>query len=145
WSGYAATDGGYTGVRATWILPEPSLRSPPGMDAAWVGIGGMKTRDLIQAGTQRIVLGNGATQQEAWVELLPGASETVPLTLGSGDTVRVSIEQQGSGRWLIVITNVTSGQTYQVTKRYASSLSSVEWIEEAPSSARGRTLPLDNF
>lgn len=145
WSGYAATEGGYTGVTATWTVPDIGLASPVGMDAAWVGIGGVRTPDLIQAGTQRTVLQNGATQQEAWIELLPRASETVALTLNPSDTIRVSIDQQGPETWLIVFTNLTSGQTFQATKRYASSLSSAEWVEEAPSASRRRTLPLDNF
>jgi hypothetical protein len=145
WSGYAATEGGYTGVRATWTVPDIGLSSPAGIDAAWVGIGGMRSQDLIQAGTQRTILQNGATQTEAWVELLPRTSETVPLTVDPGDTIRVSIDQQGPETWLIAFTNITSGRTYEVTKRYASSLSSVEWIEEAPSAGRRGTLPLDNF
>jgi len=145
WAGYAATEGGYTSVSATWSMPEIGLASPPGIDAAWVGIGGVRSHDLIQAGTLRTVLDNGATQQEAWVELLPRGSETVPLNLGPSDLIRVSIDQQGPETWLIAFTNLTSGQTYQVTKRYASSLSSAEWIEEAPSAGRRRTLPLDNF
>jgi peptidase A4-like protein len=145
WAGYAATEGDYTSVSATWNVPDIGLASPAGIDAAWVGIGGVRSRDLIQAGTERTVLDNGATQQEAWVELLPRPSETVPLKLGPGDSIRVSIDQQGPETWLIAFTNVTSGQTYQVTKRYASSLSSAEWVEEAPSAGRRRTLPLDNF
>jgi hypothetical protein len=145
WSGYAATEGGYTGVSATWTASDVASGSPAGVDAAWVGIGGVKSRDLIQAGTQRVVLGNGATRHEAWVELLPGASEKVPLTVRPGDAIRVSISQQEPKLWLIAFTNISSGQTYQVTKRYASSLSSAEWIEEVPSSGRGRTLPLNNF
>jgi hypothetical protein len=32
-----------------------------------------------------------------------------------------------------------------VTEHYKSSLSSVEWIQEAPSAARGQQIPLDNF
>jgi hypothetical protein len=145
WSGYAATEGGYTGVRATWTVPDIGLSSPAGIDAAWVGIGGMRSQDLIQAGTQRTILPNGATQTEAWVELLPRASETVPLTVDPGDTIRVSIDQQGPETWLIAFTNITRGKTYEVIKRYASSLSSAEWIEEAPSAGRRGTLPLDNF
>ncbi len=145
WSGYAATEGRYTAVRATWTVPDIGLGSPAGVDAAWVGIGGVRSPDLIQAGTQRTVLQNGSTQQEAWVELLPRAPETVPLPVGAGDTISVSIDQQGPEMWLIAFTNSTSGNTYQLSKHYASSLSSVEWVEEAPSAGRRRTLPLDNF
>jgi Peptidase A4 family len=145
WAGYAATEGNYTGVSGTWTLPDAASGSPAGMDAAWIGIGGMRSRDLIQAGTQRTVQG-GRTQHEAWIELLPKAPETVPLTVRAGDTVRVSIGQQGPDVWLIALTNVSSGQTYQSTRRYVSSGSSVEWIEEAASAGRrNRTLPLDDF
>jgi hypothetical protein len=146
WAGYAATEGGYTGVAATWTVPDRTPGSSAGVNAAWVGIGGVRSRDLIQAGTQHTVQNNGATQQEAWVELLPGASETVPLTIRPGDTVRVSIDQQARDTWLIAFNNLTSGRTYQVTRHYASSLSSAEWIEEAPSAGRrARPLPLDDF
>jgi hypothetical protein len=145
WSGYAATEGNYTSVRATWAVPEIGLASPAGIDAAWVGIGGVRSRDLIQAGSQRTVLANGSSQDEAWLELLPAAPETVPFRVGPGNTIRVSIDQQGPETWLIAFANVTSGQTYQVTKHYASSLTSAEWVEEAPSAGRRRVLPLDNF
>jgi hypothetical protein len=145
WAGYAATEGSYTSVSATWTVPDMGLASPAGIDAAWVGIGGVRSRDLIQAGTQRTVLGNGATQAEAWLELLPRAPETVPLRVGPGNSIRVSIDQQGPETWLIAFANISSGQTYQVTKHYASSLTSAEWVEEAPSAGRRRVLPLDNF
>jgi len=145
WSGYAATEGNYTSISATWTVPDIGLASPAGIDAAWVGIGGVRSRDLIQAGSQRTVLANGATQDEAWLEMLPRAPETVPLRIGPGNSIRVAIDQQGPELWLIAFANLSSGQTYQVTKHYASSLTSAEWVEEAPSAGRRRVLPLDNF
>jgi hypothetical protein len=147
WSGYAATGGTYTGVSGTWTVPQFAPSSPAGADATWVGIGGVNTRDLIQAGTQQTVSGSGATQYQAWVETLPQASHPVPLSINPGDSVSISINQapQAQDQWQVSYTNNTTGQTYQVTEHYASSLSSAEWIEEAPSAARGRQLPLDNF
>src|SRR5205823_11050596 len=50
WAGYAATGGAYTGVSAAWTIPDIAFISSPGVDAAWVGIGGVRSRDLIQAG-----------------------------------------------------------------------------------------------
>ena len=38
--------------------PQLALDGPFGADAAWVGIGGMRSRDLIQAGTQQTVVGH---------------------------------------------------------------------------------------
>jgi hypothetical protein len=58
----------------------------------------------------------------------------------------VSIDEQGTGtgQWQIVMTDNTSGKTYQTTVSYGSSHSSVEWIEEAPSGRNG-ILAIDNF
>ena len=147
WSGYAATGGTYTAVSGTWTVPQFTPDSPAGADATWVGIGGVNTRDLIQAGTQQTVSGSGSTQYQAWVETLPQASHPVPLAVNPGDSISISITQspQAQDQWQVAFTNNTSGKTYQVTEHYTSSMSSAEWIEEAPSAARGRQLPLDNF
>jgi hypothetical protein len=147
WSGYAATGGNYTSVSGSWTVPQFAPNSSAGADATWVGIGGVNTRDLIQAGTQQTVSGSGATQYQAWVETLPQASHPVPLTINPGDSISISIVQspQAQDQWQVSYKNDTTGQTYQVTENYTSSLSSAEWIEEAPSAARGRQIPLDNF
>jgi hypothetical protein len=147
WSGYAATGGTYTAVSGTWTVPQFAPESPAGADATWVGIGGVNTRDLIQAGTQQTVSGNGSTQYQAWVETLPQASHPVPLTINPGDSVSIAINQSpdAQDQWQVSYTNNTTGQTYQVTEHYTSSMSSAEWIEEAPSAGRGQQIPLDNF
>jgi hypothetical protein len=113
--------------------------------ATWVGIGGVKTRDLIQAGTQDSGSGR-QNEYQAWVEMLPAASKQVPFAVTPGDSITVSIDEQGTGtgQLQIVMSNNTSGKAYQTTVSYASSRSSVEWIEEAPSGRNG-ILAIDNF
>jgi hypothetical protein len=145
WSGYAATGGTYTSVTGTWAVPQFAPDGAAGIDAAWVGIGGVRSRDLIQAGTQQTVSGSGRTQYEAWIEMLPRSSRPVPLQVHAGDSVTVSITEQDTDQWLIHFTNNTTGQTYDTTQQYTSSHSSAEWVEEAPSAGRGGVLPLDNF
>jgi hypothetical protein len=145
WSGYAATGGSYTGVSGTWTVPQFAADGPAGIDAAWVGIGGVRSRDLIQAGTQQSVSGSGRTQYEAWIEMLPRSSRPVPLQVHAGDSVSVNISEQSPDQWLIHFANNTTGQTYDTTQTYTSSHSSAEWVEEAPSGGRGGVLPLDNF
>jgi hypothetical protein len=137
--------GSYTGVTGTWTVPQPVAGGAAGVGATWVGIGGVRSRDLIQAGTQEVAAG-GQDQFQAWIELLPQPPQQVPVAVAPGDSVTVSIDEQGAGTgiWQISITNHTSGQGYQTTVHYASSESSAEWVEEAPASARG-ILPLDNF
>jgi hypothetical protein len=147
WAGYAASGGTFTSVSGTWTVPQFTPDSPAGADATWVGIGGLTSRDLIQAGTQQSVSGNGSTRYETWVETLPQASHPVPLTVSPGDSVTISISQQpdAADAWQVSFKNNTTGQTYQATEHYQSSLSSAEWVEESPSTMRGRMLPLDNF
>ncbi|HEY1297261.1 MAG TPA: G1 family glutamic endopeptidase [Chloroflexota bacterium] len=146
WSGYAATGGTFTQVTGTWTVPQFNSDNPGGIDAAWVGIGGVRSRDLIQAGTQQTVFGAGRTQYEAWIEMLPRASRPVPLQVHGGDSVTVDISEQATNQWLIHFVNNTTGQTYDTTQQYASTHSSAEWVEEAPSGGRGGgVLPLDNF
>ena len=145
WSGYAATGGNFTSVTGTWSVPQFTPDGTFGIDAAWVGIGGVRSRDLIQAGTQQTVSGTGSTQYEAWIEMLPRASRPVPLRVHAGDSITVSITEQSPDQWLIDFSNNTTGQTYQQTQQYTSSHSSAEWVEEAPSGGRGGVLPLSNF
>jgi hypothetical protein len=145
WSGYAATGGHYTAVRGTWTVPEFKPDGPFGIDAAWVGIGGVRSRDLIQAGTEQTASGSGSTQYEAWVETLPSASRQVSLAVHPGDSVTVSISEQSLNNWLIQFQNNTTGQAYQENVPYTSTHSSVEWVQEAPSAGRRGVLPLSSF
>jgi ketosteroid isomerase-like protein len=145
WAGYAATGGSFTAVSGTWTVPHPATTSAAGESAVWVGIGGENSRDLIQAGTEEIVSGTGQVRYDAWVETLPGAPHQVPFVVRPGDTVSVSVAQQGAGDWTVSFANATTGATYQQNVQYRSSLSSAEWIVEAPGGFRGRTGPLDDF
>ena len=142
WSGYAAAGGTFTAVSGTWIVPQVTA-AVAGADATWIGIGGVSGRDLIQAGTQATVSG-GRVVYEAWIEMLPDGQQTVPLNVRPGDSVSVTITERSTGTWSISLKDDTTGQTYSTSVRYASSKSSAEWIEEAPSGGRS-IVPLDNF
>ncbi len=142
WSGYVATGGTFTSVTATWVVPQPS-RTTGGVDATWVGIGGVSGRDLIQAGTQTIA-SSSTVRYQAWIETLPQSAQVVPLTVAPGDRVRATVTSEGGRSWRITLRNDTSGDDYTTTVSYASSFSSAEWIEEAPSGGR-QVLPLNDF
>lgn len=144
WSGYAATGGTFTSVSGTWTVPSASATGNPGADATWVGIGGVQSRDLIQAGTENTVGISQQVQTDAWIERLPQTSHPISLPVKPGDSVTVTISQQSAGNWLIAFKNNTTGQSYQTTEQYDSSMSSAEWVEEAPSGGR-RVVPLDEF
>ena len=143
WSGYAASGGTFTSVTGTWTVPTVSATTS-GADATWVGIGGLVSNDLIQAGTQAMVDGSGSVEYSSWIEMLPQSSRPVPLTVSAGDSVTVTITQQSGNDWLISMKNNTTKGTYSVTVQYASSNSSAEWVQEAPSVGRG-LVTLDAF
>ena len=144
WSGYAATGGNFTSVTGTWSVPQSSSNGSYASGATWVGIGGVNSRDLIQAGTEETASSGGSVHYNAWIEMLPAASHPIDLTVQPGDSVTVSITDQGSNQWQIAFKDNTTGKSYQTTVQYTSSHSSAEWIEEAPF-ARRQVLPLDNF
>ena len=144
WSGYGASGGTFTAVGGSWTVPQVGGTTAGAADAPWVGIGGQDSRDLIQAGTDATVLSSGRVRYSAWIEMLPDAPTTVPLTVSPGDKITVSIARQSGDNWLIAFSDDTTGQTYSTNVTYTSSLSSAEWIEEAPSSGR-RTVPLSDF
>jgi hypothetical protein len=143
WAGYVATGGTFTGVTGTWTVPTVNSGTSVSADASWVGIGGINSNDLIQAGTQAVETGNNIVY-EAWVETLPNPSQPLSLTVKPGDSVTVSITQESTGIWLVKFTDNTTGINNSETIDYSSSLSSAEWIEERPEI--NNFLPtLDNF
>lgn len=144
WAGYIATGGTFTSVSGTWAVPTVTPGTTVAADATWVGIGGVSARDLIQAGTD-VIVESGQVTYTAWVETLPQAAQNVPLVVSPGDQVSVTISQQADGTWHVVISNVTTGQSYEDTITYASSNSSAEWVEESPVTGRQTLLPLDDF
>jgi hypothetical protein len=109
-----------------------------------VGIGGVTSNDLIQAGTEAIPDSNGSLVYEAWYETLPQNSRTVPLAISPGDSLTVSITEISNGLWRIAFDDTTTGKTYTVDVEYSSSLSSADWIEEMPVEVNG-IVSLDDF
>lgn len=144
WAGYEADRGGYSGVWGSWIVPTVGSASW-GADATWVGLGGVESDDLLQAGTQAVVSPDGGVEYQAWVEAMPGASHEVPLEVSPGDSVSVSIQKSAPGLWRVSLSNTTTGKKYALSVPYDSSELSAEWIEEAPSTMEGKVLPLSLF
>ncbi len=145
WSGYAVTGSNYTAVSGAWTVPQASSADPDSADAAWIGIGGMDSTDLIQVGTQDQVNPDGSTQSTAFYELLPDSETTIQtISVNPGDHMQAGLSQDGSGLWTIQLTDTTTGQSFETQTYYNSTNSSAEWIEEDPSDGAGQ-VPLDNF
>jgi hypothetical protein len=146
WAGYMATGGTYTSISGSWVVPEVTAGTDPiAADATWIGIGGSKSSDLIQVGTENTVE-DGQVVGNTFYEQLPSSAQSIPtVSVNAGDTVTASIKEVSPGQWTVTIEDVTNGESYSNTVTYASSESSAEWIEEAPSDGDGAIMPLDEF
>jgi Peptidase A4 family len=150
WAGYAVTPGsGVTAVDSTFIVPSAGT-VPPGFSATWAGIGGYTTSDLIQAGVSEQSLSSNSLlgdQYYAWYEILPagetqisGCNGDANCTVNPGDSITVDIHNVSGDTWSINLTD-EGHWTYSDSVTYASSESSAEWIQEAPTLVAVQTIP----
>ncbi|HVC71599.1 MAG TPA: G1 family glutamic endopeptidase [Acidimicrobiales bacterium] len=133
WSGYAVTGTGFTSVTGQWTVPTviaPKRKRVSRFSSTWVGIDGFNNTSLIQAGTEQDWLG-GVAQYQAWWEILPDPETAITMTVHPGDVMAVSITQ-GFPDWTITVSDQTTGKTFTTTPTYSGSLTSAEWIQEAP-------------
>jgi hypothetical protein len=141
WAGYVVAPGsGVTAVDSTFVVPSAGS-VPPGFSATWAGIGGDTTSDLIQAGVSEQSLPSNSLlgdQYYAWYEILPasetqisGCSGDANCTVTTGDSITVEIHNVSGSKWSINLSDA-GHWTYSNTLTYASSESSAEWIQEAP-------------
>lgn len=146
WAGYVAgAPGPYTSVTGSWVVPTIVASGPGRADATWVGIGGVNSLDLLQAGTEAMVNDDGSVTYQAWYETLPNVSIPVSLAVSPGDSMTATLSEIAANRWQITIRDNTTNKVYAKTVLYDSSLSSAEWIEERVSDIDGSFWPLDNF
>jgi hypothetical protein len=140
WSGYLMTGGPFWGVKGTFNVPSLAAASTDTDTSEWVGIDGVLSTSLIQAGVDEhySALTNRFTVT-AWWEILPLPQVNISLPVAPGDQVTVVIGQplgaQGPGQpWLIGVIDNTSGQQWSTQLPYSGPATSVEWVVEAPTS-----------
>lgn len=143
WSGYAITGGPYNSITGTWKVTAVSSTSGSSYSSTWIGIDGFNNSDLIQTGTEADYY-NKSAHYNAWWEILPAAETPISMTVTPGDTMSASITNQGGGKWLITIKDVTRNESFSTTQSYSGPLSSAEWIQEAPT-VNGRVATLAHY
>ncbi len=144
WSGYAVTGGPYTSITGEWNVPAVASTKKASYSSNWIGIDGFNNSQLIQTGTEQDFY-NGRAHYGAWWEILPAAETVIPtLTINPGDHMRSSIAKGAGSTWTITLTDVSSGQSFSISKTYTGPLTSAEWIEEAPT-VGGRVATLAHY
>lgn len=147
WSGYVVTGGPYTAVSGTFTVPALSSGATSGDNTStWVGIDGWGNNNLIQAGIDEDIDPDNPGQVDIWPwwEVLPAESTPIStVSVSAGDTVTVSISQQGGDEWEISLTDDTNGQHFSIDQPYSGAGQSAEWVVEAPENAgTGQIYPL---
>ncbi|HTT86309.1 MAG TPA: G1 family glutamic endopeptidase [Acidimicrobiales bacterium] len=144
WSGLVAEGEGFPGgvtepvaaVDGDWQVPTVATSQAEEYSGTWIGIDGVSSDSLIQAGTLE-ESGGGSTSYSAWYELLPAGAVTLDEPVAPGDDIEASIQRQGvtSDTWTIAMADLAGGSTRWETSfdvPYSSPGDSAEWIEEAP-------------
>ncbi|MCY0907739.1 MAG: G1 family endopeptidase [Sulfobacillus thermotolerans] len=143
WSGYAVTNGPYTQITGSWIVPTVTAGHGSTYSSAWIGIDGFNNSDLIQTGTEQDYTG-GSAQYSAWWEILPAAETVINEPVAPGDQMDASIVNDGNGVWTITLKDVTEGWTFTTNQDYSGPGASAEWILEAPTIG-GHVATLANY
>lgn len=144
WSGYERTTGGsFTDITSNWTVPTASsCSSGDTYSSAWIGIDGATNSDLIQTGTESDCV-SGSAFYQAWWEIIPAAEQPITGTVNPGDKMFAEIKQ-GVSNWTITIKDLTQNWAYSTNQSYSGSLSSAEWILEAPT-VNGSIATLTNY
>lgn len=162
WSGYVQT-GTYKEVTGTFVVPTVqtatagnavcSLASGtqcPSEVAQWVGLDGVTTTSLIQAGVIEVA-GTPETMPtyQAFWEISPSAAIPISMTVNPGDQVTVTIFKTGEGLWAIALDDDTTGQLFRTEQPYTGPGSTADFIVEAPevlsTTGNATLLPLASF
>jgi len=131
WAGYAVAAGPYRSASGQWTVPTVIPTGRSSYSAQWVGVDGVSSAALIQAGTQANFV-NGTAHYSAWWEILPAPAVSIrTLAVRPGDLISVSIARVSPGRWRITLKDSRSG-SFTTIRSYAGPGGSAEWIEEAP-------------
>jgi len=148
WASYAglaglAQPGSVSYVKGEWTVPAVSCGSADASSSVWVGIDGVYNGVVEQVGTEQDCTG-GAASYRSWWEMYPAPKTATTLAVKPGDSVRGEVSYAGGGQFVLKITNLTTGQSFQTTQTsYAAPRQTAEWVVEAPYD--NAVLPLANF
>jgi hypothetical protein len=150
WSGYVVKGGPFTSTKGTFTVPSLSAGAAcDEVESQWVGIdggAGPADTDLVQAGVDESTMdptnagacSSGQIYAWAWWEILPAAATNVySVPVHAGDSVTVSIRQEGAGTWQISLTDNTNGQGFSLQQPYTGPGETAEWVTEAPAAPQG--------
>jgi hypothetical protein len=146
WSGYASTNSTFNDVKGSWVQPAATCNGKSTYSSFWVGLDGYNSSTVEQLGTEADC-SKGKPVYYAWWELFPGPSRLINFfTVTPGVIYTAEVQTDGNNVTLTLSGGGNSPESITLGLGGAS-LSSAEWIAEAPStcSKSCRELPLTDF
>jgi Peptidase A4 family len=144
WSGYVATGKPghvvkYSSVTGTWTVPKAICKKGEGAASStvWVGLGGYKTTNQEEVGTNSNCDKHGKPVYFAWFELVPYlAYQTFPNInhkVSAGDEVTGLVKILNYRLVELKVVNHTRGWTFMRKINFTSQdATTADWIVEAP-------------
>jgi len=149
WSGYSSYSGNgtFTDAKGSWTQPTATCSTKTSYSSFWVGLDGYKSNSVEQLGTEADC-SHGRPVYYAWWEMYPNPSHSIQVvSVKPGVSYSAEVHYNGGGSFTLSLSG-GGGQSFTTTQTLSNpSLSSAEWIAEAPSMCAGncRPLPLANF
>lgn len=143
WAGYQvaqSNDSDFAQVNASWTVPDATY----GTVLQWIGISGSQ----LSGGTGIVQVGTLATAAGTdWVitERYPYEDMQYQFKVNEGDEISASITETSQYQWLVVLHDLTSGQSYAQTLYYGLDGDFADWIVEAPKWNADNSTALGNF
>jgi ABC-type sugar transport system substrate-binding protein len=139
WAGYAATGATYTSVSAGWDEPRLTCTQTDSSAAFWVGLDGMSSDTVEQAGTEAECV-SGRAEYAAWYEFYPQIPVTLAGTVSAGDAMSVTVSSTAGDVFTVTVKDTTAGWSSTTKHTFTEAArSSAEVVAEVPTS--GGVLP----
>jgi hypothetical protein len=148
WSGYASFGSTFGDVKGTWTQPAATCNGKSTYSSFWVGLDGYDSSTVEQLGTEADC-SHGKPVYYAWWEMFPNVSHTISFfTITPGVTYTAEVQSAGGDNFTLTLSGGGNAPfTLTTPLGLDPSLSSAEWIAEAPSMCASscRQLPLTDF
>jgi hypothetical protein len=142
WAGYALRSGApHTQVSATWRLPPITCTQANANVSFWVGLGGIRSGNVEQAGVQALCR-SGQPVYGSWWQLYPSPAAAV-FRVHPGDLIAAQVTNGSGGQVSIDLSDLSTRQHVRITRQTpGAQLTSAEIITEQSGTTVG---PLSDF
>lgn len=147
WSGYAAINSTFSDVTGSWSQPAATCNGKSTYSSFWLGLDGFSSSTVEQLGTEADC-SKGKPVYYAWWEIFPDPSRMISRFVVTPGVTYTAEVKEDAGDLTLTLSGGGNQPFSLGTGQGSASLSSAEWIAEAPSMCTKsgcRELALTNF